>query len=417
MIEREGIEALLDELKPGLSVWLPGASGEILALAQALARSPQHAEGLHFTGCLVPGLNETLDYASLTESTRVTSFMLPGVMRPGFAARRLSLLPLTYWHAARFLARQSFDLGLFHVAPPDASGQCSLGIASDFAPLVWPNARRRVLVINPAMPRLPRALSLPLAEAHAAITLEGPLVRAPQRPADATTEAIAARVAELVPDGASLQTGIGGAHDAIWPHLASHRQLVLRSGMVTPGFGLLAEAGALDESGDHVAGIAYGTDDFYAWLAQTDPMRFATTLETHGFAHLAPVPRLTSINSALEIDLFGQANVEWQGSRLGGGVGGGPDFMRAARACEGGRSILALPASARGGSVSRIVARLDRPAISTARADIDTVVTEHGVAALRELGLDARAQALIALAAPEFRGALQAEWDQLRAAM
>jgi acyl-CoA hydrolase len=274
-----------------------------------------------------------------------------------------------------------------------------------------------VLVVNPAMPRLPRALWLPVSEADAMITLEGPLVAEADRSVDATAHSIASRIAALVPDGAHLQAGIGGAPGAVWQHLENHRGLVLRSGLVTPGLRLLAEAGALAAGGDHVAGIAYGPRDFYEWLAETDIVRFATTLETHGYAELSRLPRLTSINGALEVDLFGQVNVEWQGSRIGSGVGGGPDFMRAAQGSEGGRSIIALPATAKGGSISRIVARLERPTVGIARSDIDTVVSQHGVAELRGKGLDERAEALIAIAAPEFRDALWDEWETLRAAI
>ncbi len=120
MTQGEGLVALLDELRPGTSVYLPGASGEILALAQALAREPDRAHGVHFTSCLVPGINEKLDYAGLTEKTRVTTFMLPAIMTPSLAARRVSLLPLTYYGAARHIAAQKFELALAHVAPPDA---------------------------------------------------------------------------------------------------------------------------------------------------------------------------------------------------------------------------------------------------------------------------------------------------------
>lgn len=417
MTRSEGLTALLDELRPGASVYLPGASGEILALAGALAREPDRARDVHFTSCLVRGINERLDYAGLTGTTRVTTFMLPGVMAPGLAARRASLLPLTYYGAARHIAAQKFDLALAHVAPPDAQGRCSLGVASDFATLAWQGAKRRALVINPAMPRLPRALSIPAGEADLLVTLEGPLVEQEEREVGATAQAIAERIAELVPDGANLQAGIGGAPGAIWKQLTGHRGLVLRSGLVTPGFRTLAEHGALAEHGDHLAGIALGPRQFYDWLAETDLVRFATTLETHGYGELSSLPRLTSINGALEVDLFGQINVEWQGSRLSGGVGGGPDFMRAARNSDGGRSIVALPASAKGDRVSRVVCRLDRPSTSIARSDIDTVVTEHGVAELRDKGLDERAEALIAVAAPAFREKLASEWHALRRAM
>ncbi|MCB2048175.1 MAG: hypothetical protein KDE32_08095 [Novosphingobium sp.] len=417
MEEREGIDALLEELRPGASVYLPGASGEILALAEALAGKPEQAAGVEFTSCLVPGINETLDYTGLTETTCVKTFMLPAVMARSFAERRVSLMPLSYHGAARHIASQHFDLALAHVAPPDAQGRASLGISSDFVTLAWKNARRRVAVVNPAMPTIAGALSLPIAQADATITLDSPLVEVDERPAGVTAEAIAARIAPLVPEGAHVQAGIGGAPGAIWNHLSSHRGLVLRSGLVTPGFRTLAEAGALASGADHLAGIALGQREFYDWLAETGHVRFSTTLETHDHCALSALPRLTSINGALEVDLFGQVNVEWQGSRLGSGVGGGPDFMRAATASDGGRSIIALPATAKGGSLSRIVARLDRPTASIARSDVDTVVTEYGVAELRDKGIDARADALVAIAAPEMRGRLWNEWDEMRKSM
>lgn len=361
-------------------------------------------------------MNETLDYAGLTESTRVTTFMLPAVMAASLAERRVSLLPLTYYGAARHIAAQSFDVAIAHVAPPDAQGRCSLGIASDFATLAWRNAKRRVLAVNPAMPRLPHALSIPADEADLLVTLESDLVEQDERAAGASAQAIAARIAALVPDGAHVQAGIGGAPGAIWSQLTGHRDLVLRSGLVTPGFQTLAEAGALAAGGDHIAGIALGPRPFYDWLAETGLVRFATTLETHGYSELSSVPRLTSINGALEVDLFGQVNVEWQGQRLASGVGGGPDFMRAARGSDGGRTIIALPAAAKGDSVSRIVCRLDHASTSIARSDTDTVVTEHGAADLRDKGLDERAEALIAVAAPQFRDELANQWDASSAA-
>jgi acyl-CoA hydrolase len=114
------------------------------------------------------------------------------------------------------------------------------------------------------------------------------------------------------------------------------------------------------------------------------------------------------------VDLFGQANIEWRSGRLVSGLGGAPDFARAARASPGGRAILALPATAAGGSVSRIVARLDAPAVSLARDDADLVVTEHGVADLRGAAMEARAEALIAIAAPEHRDRLAEAWAALR---
>lgn len=409
------LDALWREFCPGRTVYVPGATGESLALAEALRNDPGRAGGVNFLSCLVPGMNEAVDYAGLAEGSRATTFMLPAAMRESFLAGRVSLIPRTYWGAAQHFQATRADVAIAHVAPPDADGRCSLGIASDFAPLIWPQAAVKVLVVNPSMPRLPRALSFAAADADLIVELDGPLVEAGAAGSSAEAEAIARRIAALIPDGAHIQTGIGGAPGIIWKFLRDHRDLVLRSGMANDWLRDLAEAGALAEGGDHFAGVAYGSRGFYDYLAETDMVRFATTIETHGMPALCDVPKLTSINGALEVDLFGQVNVEWQGSKLSSGVGGGPDFMRAAAATPGGRSIIALPATARGGTISRVVARLDKPSVGVARCDIDTVVTEHGVAELRDKGLDARADALIEVAAPEFRDALAGEWRALRA--
>lgn len=409
------LQALWDALRPGRTVYLPGATGESLALADVLRNAPERLKGVHLLSCLVPGMNETLDYAGLAPDARVTTFMLPTCMRNSFAEGRIALIPRTYWGAALHLQAASCDVAIAHVAPPDAAGRCSLGIASDFAPIIWPRAATRILIVNPAMPAIPGALSLPMADADIVLTLEGPLVEAPPSPGNAEAQAIAARVAALIPDNAHIQTGIGGAPGILWEHLRDHRGLRLRSGMVNDWLFALHDAGALDPAARHVAGVAYGSTYFYHRLAGTDLVDFATTIDTHGLPALAVVPRLHSVNAALEVDLFGQVNVEWQGGSLMSGVGGGPDFMRAATVSPGGRSIIALPATARHGSLSRIVARIDRPSVSIARSDVDTVVTEHGVADLRGKGVDARAEALVAIAAPGFRDALAEEWRRLRA--
>ncbi len=128
---------------------------------------------------------------------------------------------------------------------------------------------------------------------------------------------------------------------------------------------------------------------------------------------MAGTPRFTAINSALEVDLFGQVNVEWRDRRLFGGLGGAPDFARAARRSEGGRSILALPATAKGGRVSRIVPRLTTPTISLSRDDADLIITEHGAADLRGADVQTRARRLIGIAAPDQREGLERAWREM----
>lgn len=405
----------LDALAPGLSVYLPGATGESLALRAALAADPERAAGVRFVSCLVPGMND-FDYAGLTPTTEVTTFLMPPALRPSLEAGRVRLLPLAYSETAEHLARRAeIDVAFFHLAPPDAGGLCPTGMAADFASLVWPRARRRIVLVNPAMPVPRRGPRLPLAEADLVVEAECPVIEGGGAPDGAEAAAIAERVAALIPDGAAIQFGIGGAPAAVLARLAGRRGLTIRSGMAIDAVQALAEAGALDAGGDHVVGVAFGSARLYRFLADSDLVRFADSRVTHGAASLASVARFHSVNSALEVDLFGQANLEWRGERVVSGVGGAPDFVRAARRSEGGRSIIALPSTAGGGRIARIVPRLASPTVSISRSDIDTVVTEHGTAQLTDLPLDARAEALIGIAHPAHRAQLAADWAAMRA--
>ena len=403
---------MLTEFRPGLSIYIQGAVGEPFALRETLAGAPDALAGVELASCLLPGIND-FDYAGLHAEARLTCFMLPPALRASFEVGRVTVRPLPYSQiAAAFAEGPAFDLAVAQVSAPDAGGMCSFGPCADFAPLVWARARRRLAFVNARYPAARRGPSVPLAEIEVAIEGDWPFITGEEAPAGEAQEAIARRIADLIPDGAAVQTGIGAAPAAAVGRLTGRRGLVIRSGMVTAGYRALAEAGALAAGAEHVTGMAYGSEAFMRWAA--DALIFADATVTHGAAALAATPKLHAINSALEVDLFGQANVEWRGGRLVSGLGGAPDFARAARRSPGGRAILALPATASGGAVSRIVGRLDAPTVSIPRDDADLVVTEHGVADLRGASLDARAAALITVAAPEHRGALAEEWEARR---
>ncbi|WP_260581961.1 acetyl-CoA hydrolase/transferase C-terminal domain-containing protein [Sphingopyxis sp. PET50] len=295
-----------------------------------------------------------------------------------------------------------------------ADGRCSLGISADFASLVWPRAAFRILVVNARMPAIARAPHLALADADLVVEIDAPLVAESEPAPDAVTQTIAASVAALVPNGAAVQCGIGGIPGATWHFLSGHRDLVIASGMVTPPLRSLAEAGALRDSGRHRAGIALGDPAFYAWLAEAGMVEMVPVTQSHDSAALARLDAFTAINSALEVDLFGQVNLEWRGRAAVSGVGGAPDFARAAVQSPGGRAITALRATAGKGAISRIVPRLDAPTVSIPRSDVDTIVTEYGIAELRGRSAGERAAALIAVAAPAHRDALERAWHELR---
>jgi acyl-CoA hydrolase len=215
---------------------------------------------------------------------------------------------------------------------------------------------------------------------------------------------LAAHAARLVPDGATIQSGIGEAPGAMIEALTSHKNLRVHSGLVSSEYRLLAESGALSSNTEHITGIAWGDARFYDWLPDA-PFVFRSVATTHAYERLAAIPTFVSLGSALEVDLHGEINLEWLDGRRVSSVGGAPDFMMGAAASPGGRSIIALPSTTRSGR-SRVVPRITRPSIPASLAD--AIVTEHGVAELRGLSADARAEALIAVAAPEHRDALAA---------
>lgn len=408
------ISRLLDELGAGATIYLPGATGEILALTDALAQEPQRMSDVHLLSCMLPGMN-SFDYAALDPTARMTLFMLPPSMHASYQAGRVRLLPLSYSGAASYIARDAhIHTAIVHVSPPGKDGRCSFGVAADFSPIAWEAASRRVAVVNPSMPFVPGP-TIDLADADASLEIESPLVEVAAPLTSPEVGRIAAHAATLVPDGAGIQIGLGGAPAGMWRALSNHRGLRLRSGLATDGVKLLANAGALDMEAKHRSGILCGSADFYADMAAQDWFELADTRTTHSVGVLAAERNFFAANSALEVDLFGQVNVEWQGASLSGGVGGAPDFVRGAARSEGGRSMVLLPATARQNSVSRIVPRLAGPSVSLTRDLIDTVVTEHGVAELRGRSMDDRAAALIAIAEPSWRDGLERDWRAMRA--
>lgn len=395
-------EDLLRSLRPGERVFFQGGPGEVVAFFDALQNNPGLANRLDLWSCLIPGINSR-DYGSLPNGHTLTTFMASLALEPSILSGRTRIDAMPYSEIGTTLAHMEFDVAVLHAAPPGPDGECSFGLSCDMAPLVWPNARRRVVFVNEQMPSLDHAESMPSEAIDLAIHISEPLLSAPSLRQNSIVDAIARRVAGLIPDGVTFQSGIGDTPAAITAALRLHRGLKVHSGIITNEYRLLAESGALDPEAEHITGIAWGDQSFQAWLPNSE-FHFRSALETHSHDHLANIPDFYSIGSALEVDLAGNLNLEWRMGRRVSSVGGAPDYMRGAGASRGGRSIVALQSTA--GGASRIVPALQSPSIPSGL--VDMVVTEHGVAELRGLTGPARADALIAIAAPEYQAFLGA---------
>lgn len=407
------VERLRDRLPAEARVYAPGVAAEPFVLAEALAARPGLADGLTFFGVWIPGVNRT-DWSALSPGARFETLFLAPELRDGFEAGRIDFLPFTYTRAWRWLESCPVDAAVLQVAAPDAQGRCSLSLSCDFTPAIWERAPIRVAQINPALPVMPGAPSLPLSAFDAVSEVETTPRGYDAGALPPAFAQIAAHVAALVEDGAAIQFGLGKVQLAVLPALKRHRNLTIHSGMVSdPLLDILP--------GDTVAairtGAVLGSPALAAALKDEPRLQMTPVNRTHAMAVLSGLAKFTAVNSVIEVDLFGQANAEFVNRRQVSGGGGLVDFARGAQGSPGGKAIFALASTARSGSISRIVPRLSPDAVTLTRADVEIVVTEHGAADLRGLSLDARAQALIDIAHPDHQAELDHAWTQMRSRM
>jgi acyl-CoA hydrolase len=404
---------LRERTSAGSRIHVAGCSGEPLIFADALREQPDLARGFVFHGVWIPGVNRT-DYAGFHPETRAETIFLSPELRESFDARRVEFLPLSYAQTFRRLETAPIAAALVQTSAPDRSGRVSIGVSADFSPAVLDRFDVvKIAHINPAMPAPAASYRYPLENFDAVVEGSRPLLAYEPPAPSAVFDEIARHVASLVGDGATLQFGLGNVQLAAMRALASRKRLSIHSGMVSRGVLDLISAGAIDgRPGSITTGVALGAEPLYATACQDARFRFEPVSFTHAQETLARIPDLVAINSVIEVDLFGQANAEFLNGRQISGAGGLVDFLRGA--AGRGKPIVALASTAKGGSVSRITPRLDAPAVSIARADLGFVVTEYGVADLRGLSVEKRAQALVAIAHPAHRKSLEAAWSAMQ---
>lgn len=399
----EPVIDLRPHVRAGDGVWWSQAGAEATPLVDALLDQVADIGPVR----AFSGLTFNRRLRDVPDEVGLVSYGAMGELR---RARGLQVVPTHYSMLPRLFAERVLpgDVGLVQVSPPGPDGLCSFGIGVDFAGDAVAHSRILIGEINHRMPATVGTPGIPLDRFAATVETDRPIPEAPDRAPDAVDEAVAARVAELVEDGDTVQMGVGALPSAIMDGLAGHRDLGFHSGMLTDGVVRLVEKGVLTgrhkeiDQGLLVTGSAIGSTALYEGLADL-PVVFRPASYTHDPGVLARLHRLVAINAAIEVDLSGQVNGESVGGRYLGGIGGQADFSGAA-ARTGARSIIALRSTTSGGA-STIVPTLDGP-VSTARADVDVVVTEHGTAWLRGCPLTERGQRLLAVADPRHRDAL-----------
>ncbi len=395
-------------------IFLGGFTGEPTAVIEALSRHPRPGAHARITSVFIPGVN-TIDVTRVAPNGRFETFFVSGPLRDAFAAKRVDYRPLHYSAIyAEMLTRRNFDLAVLRTSPP-RDGRVSLGLAHDFGPALLSAGIPIAAMIDPGTPFVPDGHTISLDRLSALIDGPSPLPTMAPEPIRPAMAEIARFAAALVRDGDSVQTGLGSAPNGVLSALTSHKRLRLFGGMVTDAGLALLDAGAATGVTTGAAVVGPG---WTRRLGGETRVRFRPVCDTHSAAAIASVPSLVAINSALEIDLFGQVNGDVLAGRQISGHGGVADYVRGARLSPDGRSVIVLAATGGGGKISRIVAtHPPGTPISITRADIDHVVTEFGTAAIRDTDIDTRAERLIAIAAPHVRDVLSNAWDALRRQM
>jgi 4-hydroxybutyrate CoA-transferase len=317
-----------------------------------------------------------------------------------------------------------FDSGALHLdavlvnaTPPDAHGFCSLGTSVEAVHAAIRSARTVIVQFNRAMPRTLGESFIHVDEIDLAVEADVPPYEHPIGALGDVERRIGAYVADLIPDEATLQLGIGAIPAATALFLEGKRDLGIHTEMFTDSVVDLVEAGAITgdakerNRGKIVTAFVLGTQRLYRFIHDNPMVEMRSVDFTNDSSVIRSFRRMVAINSAIEVDLTGQVVADSIGHRLYSGVGGQMDFIRGAALASEGRAIIALPSTAAGGTASRIVATL-RPGagVVTTRAHVRTIVTEFGVAELFGKSLDERAAALIAIAHPDFRDQLRSQY-------
>ncbi len=325
----------------------------------------------------------------------------------------ISFVPAHFSDIPR-LFEETIDLDTFMVtvSPMDRGGYFSLGTNNDFSSVAARKAKRLIVEVNRNMPRVFGQSQLHVSEVTAIVENHVPLLEGGLGASSDASRTIGALVAPMVPDGATIQIGIGSVASCVAEALVNHSDLGIHSELFSPALAGLIRRGAVTGARKtrhrhkHVFTVAIGTRETYDLMDDNPAFESYPVSYVNDVRTIAAHDDLVSINNAIDIDLYGQVNAEFIADHEYGGSGGQFDFVKGASLSRGGKSIIAMESTAKGGTVSRIVPRV--PMVTDTRMDVEWVVTEYGAVNLRGMSTKHRAEALISIAHPDFRTELTA---------
>lgn len=417
--------AAVARIESGMRVYL---SGNCSVPRQVLAALTERARGLHGVEVVQVLTIGPADYVApeMEGHLRVNTLFISDNVRQVVQEGRADFTPIFLSEIPGLFrcGALKLDVALIQVTPPDEHGFCSFGVEVGLSKPAAHSARTVIAEVNPQMPRTLGDAFIHVSKIDAIVPVDYPLPEVCLAPEDEVTRTLAERVAGLIPDGATIQTGIGDIPDAVLRRLIGHRDLGVHTELFSDGIIDLVEKGVITgerktlHPGKIIAGFLLGSRRLYDFVNDNPVIELHPTDYVNDPFVIAQNDRMVAINSAIEIDLTGQVCADSIGTRLYSGVGGQIDFLYGAARSKGGLPIIAVPSTAhpRGGEArSRIVPILQPGAgVTTSRNHVHTVVTEHGVAELYGRTIAQRAEALISVAAPAFQDELLKEARRLK---
>jgi acyl-CoA hydrolase/RimJ/RimL family protein N-acetyltransferase len=401
-------------IRPGSRIFIGTGCAMPQELVNALAaRGPQLAD-CEIVHLLTFG---AAPYAQkqLAEHFRVNTFFIAENVRDIIQEGLGDYTPIFLSDIPRLFSsgQLPLDVALIHVTPPDERGMVSLGISVDIVKSAAENASLVIAQVNPQMPFTHGDSCIPVYDLDVLVPVDTPLIEVPTPKPDEVTRQIGENIAALVDDGATLELGIGRIPHAVLESLRGKKDLGIHTEMCTDGIVDMASSEVINgarktlDRGKIVVSFCMGTDRLYDFIDDNPVMAFHPTEYVNDPHVISRQHSMVAINVALEIDLTGQVCADSLGTRFFSGIGGQVDFNRGAARARDGKAIIALPSTAKGGQISRIVSRLSPGAgVVTTRGDVHYVVTEHGVAYLHGKSVQERALALISIAHPDYRAKL-----------
>lgn len=406
-------EEAVSFVRSGSRVYLGGGAGVPQVLEHAMAQRGPALENIEVTHVLTFAGGSYLDPVHSKTFRHKALFIGPNA-REAVNQGRADYVPVFLSEAPGLFRDGSLplDIAFIQVSPPDAHGFCSFGVEVGVTKPAAEAAKLVIAEINPNMPRVLGDSFIHLSQIDYAVEVDYPLPEADYRNITAVHHKIAQNIAELIPDEATLQLGIGAIPNAVLTELDGKSNLGIHSELFSDGVIELVQKGVITNSaktlhpGKIVAGFLFGSQKLYDFVHDNAMIELHPTEYVNDPFVIAQNNKMVAINSAIEIDLTGQVCADSIGEHLYSGIGGQLDFIRGASRSKDGKAIIALPSTAKG-EISRIVSNL-KPGtgVVTTRGDVHHVVTEFGVANLHGKSIRERARALIQIAHPDFRDEL-----------